>query len=248
MTTVSRRRAARTAIGASASVCLLALSGCDLPLPGGGEGSSTSSASAMPTVVLDDAGAADVVPDPRPGWDEGEPNETETRWRKTDPAECLDLMLLGQERKALKPAIQGRTSREFTYGSGDSQLLLTVVVESHDRPVQSALFDRAEAARGACGAFAFYGDQQGSGIDERIRTEALDVETLGEQSFSVREIMNQPVGSDFQDLYIDVLATRGANNLVIVTRISFDGSTDPTLMREVASETLQAIEDRAAQG
>ncbi|OAB88886.1 hypothetical protein AWH69_03720 [Janibacter melonis] len=241
------RRPARVA--AACALGLLLLPGCtalpfgddeeEAPVP------TTSAPRQVESYVLDDEQAARTIPEPLPGWDRSPVDDTPTRWRKTDPPACIDVLLLGQPRRDAKAMQSGRASDGATTGSGDSLRVLNVTVESHERPVAPALLDRAQQALPGCSAFAFYGEQGGSQLDERISAEALPTQAVGQQSVGIRKTLLAKVGGEQKTYYLDTLAVRDGNTLVVVTLTHTDPQTDLSPLGTTAQKVIAAVPEAA---
>lgn len=235
---------------AAITVASLLLAGCgSLPFVGGGEDSpspTTTPPRQVEPYVLDDEQAARTIPEPLPGWDRSQVDDTPTRWRKTDPAECIDVLLLGQPRRDAKAMQSGRAEAGATTGSGESLRVLGITVESHEQPLDPALLDRAEQALPQCSAFAFYGEQAGAQLDERISAEPLEVEPVGQQSLGIRKsLQSSAAGGEQQTYYLDTLAVRDGNTFVVVTLTHTDPGTDLSPLRTTAQEVIAAVPEAA---
>lgn len=240
----TRRRTSGTA-GIIATLCL-ALSGCGtIPFIGDGETEQPPERE-VPPIVLDESQVKAVIPGPQPGWDEQDvAEEVPARYRKTDPASCIDVLMLGQAHRTLKQRENSRAERRFTTGTGPSYQELSVQVFSHTEPVGPALVDRANAALGGCEAFAFYGEQAGQSIDDRYSASALDIAPLGQQSFAVRlETVLADSRGRPQEYSFDRLVVREGNTLVVTTLTHLDPDRDISLLRSTAEQTLTNLGDQ----
>lgn len=191
-----------------------------------GEGRQLTEAEAEAALPARPEGAEDVAP------------QSDPEGRATDPAECLDVMRIGDEAESLRTVRVAHAKR--TWRTNDPATTYGFEIDSHSRPVGPTLLDRAGAAMADCSAFSLTGRDHAGHFDLRVLAEPRTVSTLGEQSYGARLITFDQVDGKSVRVYLDYVVVRAGNNLVEVNSVHLD---EDRGLAELETHAAQILED-----
>lgn len=239
---------------AFAAAGAVALTGCSTPF-GGDEGASavtsstTSTSASSPTPdlgratrELSGAEARKLLPTKPEGYRSTEV-DNDSRWRRTDPEVCVDLLRLGWQGRHAYSRRTARGGASWYTNPDDTETYqaYTVTIDSHSDPVGPGLLGRAGDALGQCGAFALTGTSADGAFDERILAEGLPVRNIGEQTFAVRLTSFVEVGGRTHKLYTDQLVVRVGHNVVTVGSTHYRERSSTRRLEKLADETVENL-------
>lgn len=160
--------------------------------------------------------------------------------RTTDPPECLDVLRIGSEEKALRKVRVGNAGKSWT--TKDPVTTFAFTIESYSRLVGPAQLDRAGAAMGACDAFSLTGRDADGSFDLRVLAEPRAVSSIGEQNFAARIISFNSVNGKSQRVYLDYVVVRSGHNLIEANATHQDEDRDFTDLEAHVQQMLQSLE------
>lgn len=210
------------------------------PSPGSSSPSPTSDPDTETGRVLTDAEAGAALP-ARPTGTTPRVMTNTSEDRTTDPPECLDVLRIGSEEKALRTVRVGNAGRSWT--TKDPVTTFAFSVESYSRLVGPAQLDRAGAAMGACDAFSLTGRDADGSFDLRVLAEPRAVSSIGEQNFAARIISFNSVNGKSQRVYLDYVVVRSGHNLIEANATHQDESRDFSDLEAYVTQMLTELEE-----
>lgn len=236
---------------AAAALTCLVLTGCATPF--GPEGTSATPAPATSSAppsdpALERAGRqltdeeAEAALPPLPAGATRQPSTTGSEHRTTDPAECVDVLRIGWHYRNLLQHRAGQASIDWSEGTGEDLVSLTVRVTSLTRPVGPAILTAAGEAAGGCGSFSLHGRDERGEFDMRLLTEPRTISPLGEQTFALRVTTFDSVGGKTTRIHLDQMSYRVGHNLVTIQQVSSDDDRSMEQVERLAGDVLARLE------
>ena len=243
-----RTRSSLMGLAGALAAAVLPLAGCVTPFASDEPTSQTTTTSPTPSASsptaetgegrqLTEAEAEAALP-ARPEGAEDVAPQSDPEGRTTDPAECLDVMRIGDEADSLRTVRVAHAKR--TWRTKDPATTYGFEIDSHSRPVGPTLLDRAGAAMADCSAFSLTGRDHAGHFDLRVLAEPRTVSTLGEQSYGARLITFDQVDGKSVRVYLDYVVVRAGNNLVEVNSVHLD---EDRGLAELETHAAQILED-----
>lgn len=202
------------------------------------QASTTPSDGAGRQLTQDEADQA--LPEVPEGAEVATPEEPATDLA-TDPAECMDVMLIGQTKTDLDDSRVAQARRSWSVSS-TSGAQYTVTIESFSQPVDATVLDKAEAAMSSCSEFSYTGTQGSDGFHLNPQATPRPVAPSGEQTFANRITTLEMIGAQPRKIFVDRLVVRAGHNLVHVRHAHWEESNTFEEMETYAGETLTNLE------
>lgn len=252
---IGRTRRTRGAAAALVTAVALPLTACVVPvdLPGR---SSTSAPSTAPTTsshswtragrqltTHEALAALPTMPDQGAKDEEEWTTEAKNALndRSTDPAECLNVLRLGDSAAALEEHHVASVNRSWI----EPTVVYMFTVRSFSQPVGPDLLDRAGAALSTCDSFLLSGIDRGEPFEERLRASPrpAPATSLGEQSLTLRMTSFDATDGRNEEVYTDHLVARVGNNLIDVKATHRVKSTGQQRLEDFATQILGHLEE-----